>query len=206
MLKRTEAETTSYNVNAEIAEKARRKGIRTSIYGYVMIFCCAPIAVAGFSKIDNPSEIVYSSIFLALTIWGIALVVRGNRARKLAELYPTYFAHIAQSSNGSIQEAADSMGEEADDFRENVSAMTKHGLFSGYIYNVKDDCIKNMYFFSTPKTEDKFTAVRCTGCGASGKVSPGNVAKCRYCGTYLSAVNTTDKRRSRSDRSGRKKR
>ena len=59
--------------------RASIKGFLLRFIGLAITLYCGVVTIAGFATLDNPIEIVYALIFLALTVGIVIMMIQGRK-------------------------------------------------------------------------------------------------------------------------------
>lgn len=161
-----------------------------SIIAWVLIGFGGLSAIAG---ITNPEEGSTGVIAFAIgmVLGGVLLLLKSNKAKKLAIKYKKYIDVIVNQNNRSIDYIASAVGVQYSDAINDLQEMINIGYLNGafiqqgtreIVFKQLDTVIPSPFVGQTaPKT----TVVRCPGCGANNVIPINSVTSCEYCGTAI---------------------
>lgn len=184
-------------VNGAITRDTVIGVIQTTI-GYILaIFFGLSVCMAvQTTKLQTSLDVTMILMCLALAVWGVFLVIRGAKRRKLIRLFREYAAGFACDPLHSIDQLAASKGITVQTAKKNILEMIQRG----YFWNAHIDLDRNYLVFgqqinsshptaSSPASVHssmEFICVPCQGCGATNAVRKGVVKECDFCGKPLS--------------------
>lgn len=178
--------------------KCKSTGAIQTILGWVITVFCGLVTITGVTMIVEAFDVVMVIIFLAFTVGGISLILKGKKKKKLLKAFQGYNTRLATDPTKSIDLLANSVGKSVDVVRKDVIMMINMGLFSNAYINQDRNCIvfpqmgtANTYHTNPIPTQvntpgAQFVTVKCPGCGATNKIASGTVSECEYCGVQIS--------------------
>ncbi|WP_313132969.1 hypothetical protein [Anaerocolumna sp.] len=178
--------------------KYKSKGIIQIILGWVFAIFWGFCAIAVGTQIEDSSDMATLLILLAFTGGGVLLIRKGKKKMKFLVTFQDYNARLATDTTKSIDLLASSVGKSVDIVKKDIIKMINMGLFPNTYINQERNCIvfPQMDFVATGGTNSirqpvntpsvEFITVKCSGCGATNKISKGTVSECEYCGAQIS--------------------
>lgn len=170
------------------------------VIGYILaIFFGITVAIGGpTSGLKTATDIIIVMISLALTVWGVMLIVRGTKRRKMIILFREYAARLATDPFHSIDQLAAAKGIPVETAKKNILDMIRRG----YFLNAHIDFDRNYLVFAHESASSdsgsfpqpgiispfEFVSVSCHGCGAVNKIQKGTLGACDFCGNPLSGT------------------
>lgn len=168
------------------------------VLGYVITIFCGMLAFVGIvgSGFKEPIDAVLVTMFIALATFGVVLVFKGRKKKKLVKLFYEYSSLLSKDSQKSLDLLSSLTGLTVSTTTKNVADMIDLELFpNAYIDNNQNRLIFMGYTDIASSSENnklndvhelRSVAVKCKSCGATNKVSEGVVSECEFCGSQIS--------------------
>ncbi|WP_315115477.1 hypothetical protein [uncultured Clostridium sp.] len=180
--------------------KDKVKIVFQSIIGWALAIMFGLMSLVGLTQLKEGNAVVVLIFCLALTTYGISLIKKANKCKKLINLFRNYSTRLASDPIKSIDLLARSTGSTVDAVKKNIVEMINRGYFTNAYIDINRNCIvfqgetqpaQQQTSANTMKTpnnqpQQEYITVACGGCGATNKIIKGRVGECEYCGSQMS--------------------
>ncbi|MEW9095240.1 MAG: hypothetical protein AB2417_09180 [Clostridiaceae bacterium] len=185
------------SVQAAIS-KDKFKIVLQSIIGWALAIMFGLTSLFGFTEIKGGSDVAALMICLALTTYGVSLIKKAKKRKKLINLFKNYSDRLASDPTRSIDLLARSTGATVDVVKKNIVEMINRGYFTNAYIDINRNCLvfagetqpvqQQANNMKTPNNQpqQEYITVACGGCGATNKIIKGRVGECEYCGSQIS--------------------
>lgn len=172
----------------------RIKGILQQVFGWPIAAFFVMFTIASFSTIEEPFDFGMSMFCLAVTAVVVWLLVLSLKNMNLIKTFRNYSDRLSADPVKSLNSLASSMGVSDEIVTKNISAMLNKGLFPNAYLDKKTNCLVftdpllpvQQTDLNTPPLPVSLVTVHCMACGVANKIEKGSVAKCEFCGSYIS--------------------
>lgn len=99
------------------------------------------MTLAGLTQIKEGIDVAVLIFYVVLTIYGISLIKKANKRKKLIYLFKNYSTRLASDPTRSIALLATSTGATVDFVKKNIIEMINKGYFTNEYIDVNRNCL-----------------------------------------------------------------
>lgn len=155
------------------------------VVGSVVTLFMLIMDLVGATLITDATQAAVFVFFIVLTVLGVLLLVFGIRRRFLLRRYNIYTMNLIDEPIKTIESLSMMIRKEKKFVVTDIKSMLAIKLLKNVTIDVDQGVIVFMDYYKQKVDNLEYVIVKCKSCGATNKIVKGSVAKCQFCGDYI---------------------